>query len=188
MSRLQQTGFPRGDGRISFQATCFPSKNLDGREERVIMDFQGCLSLLGVIGGLVSAACAVVSVFQARKSKEEREAAEKVAQSLEVLADVAARQQQAPPWELRWTGGDRYLLVNTGVDTANDVIIECPLEPVRFIVEGGPGPRSIDSNASVSFIYATSLQARGSRSIRIRWTRLDGTSDTWQSSLPPKHH
>lgn len=43
------------------------------------MDFQGCLSLLGVIGGLVSAACAVVSVFQARKSKEEREAAEKVA-------------------------------------------------------------------------------------------------------------
>ena len=60
------------------------------------MDFQGCLSLLGVIGGLVSAACAVVSVFQARKSKEEREAAEKIAQSLEVLADVAARQQQAP--------------------------------------------------------------------------------------------
>ena len=188
MSRLQQTGFPRGDGRISFQATCFPSKNLDGREERVIMDFQGCLSLLGVIGGLVSAACAVVSVFQARKSKEEREAAEKVAQSLEVLADVAARQQQAPPWELRWTGGDRYLLVNTGADTVNDVIIECPLKPVRFTVEGGTGPRSIDSNASVSFIYATSLQARGSRSISIRWTRPDGTSDTWQSLLPPKHH
>lgn len=90
------------------------------------MDFQGCLSLLGVIGGLVSAACAVVSVFQARKSKEEREVAEKVAQSLEVLADASARQQQAPPWELRWTGGDRYLLVNTGADTVNDVIIECP--------------------------------------------------------------
>lgn len=151
------------------------------------MDFQGCLSLLGVIGGLVSAACAVISVFQARKSKEERETAEKVAQSLEVLADASARQKQAPPWELRWTGGARYLLVNTGVDTANDVIIECPLESVRFTVEGGPGPRSIDSNASVSFIYATSLQARGSRSICIRWTRLDGTRDTWQSLLPPKH-
>lgn len=152
------------------------------------MDFQGCLSLLGVIGGLVSAACAVVSVFQARKSKEEREAAEKVAQSLEVVADAVAKQQQAPPWQLRWASGDRYLLVNTGADTVNDVTIECTLKPVRFAVEGGPGPRSIDSNASVSFIYATSLQAPGSRSIRIRWTRLDGTSDTWQSSLPPKHH
>ena len=151
------------------------------------MDFQGYLSLLGVIGGLVSAACAVVSVFQARKSKEEREAAEKVGRSLEVLADAVARQQQAPPWQLRWASGNRYLLVNTGAETVNDVVIECLIKPVRFTVEGGPGPRSIDSNASVSFIYATSLQAPGSRSIRIRWTRLDGTSDTWQSSLPPKH-
>ena len=54
------------------------------------MDFQGCLSLLGVIGGLVSAVCAVISVFQARKSKEEREGAEKAGRSLEVLADAVA--------------------------------------------------------------------------------------------------
>ena len=151
------------------------------------MDFQGYLSLLGVIGGLVSAACAVVSVFQARKSKEEREAAEKVGRSLEVLADAVARQRQAPPWQLRWASGNRYLLVNTGAETVNDVVIECLIKPVRFTVEGGPGPRSIDSNASASFIYATSQQTRGSKSICIHWTRLDGTRDTWESSLPPKH-
>lgn len=165
-----------------------PPKDLNGKEERVNMDFQGFLSLLGVIGGPVSAACAVVSVFQARKSKEEREAAEKVAKSLEVLASAVARQQQASPWDLRWDRGNRYLLVNTAADTVNDVVIECPIEPLRFTVEGGPGPRSIDSNASIPFIYATSQQTRGSTSIRIRWTRLDGTRDTWQSSLPPKHH
>ena len=151
------------------------------------MDFQGYLSLLGVIGGLVSAACAVVSVFQARKSKEEKEAAEKVGRSLEVLADAVARQQQAPPWQLRWASGNRYLLVNTGAETVNDVVIECLIKPVRFTVEGGPGPRSIDSNASVSFIYATSQQTRGSKSICKHWTRLDGTRDTCESSLPPKH-
>lgn len=149
------------------------------------MDLGGWL---GVAGGLVSAVCAVVSVFQARKSKEEREAAEKVGRSLEVLADAVARQQQAPPWDLRWVRDNRYLLVNTGADTVNDVVIECLIEPVRFAVEGGPGPRSIDSNASIPFICATSQQTRGSRSIRIRWTRLDGTRDTWQSSLPPKHN
>ena len=69
------------------------------------MDLGGWL---GVAGGLVSAACAVVSVFQARKSKEEREAAEKIGRSLETLADAVAEEQQAPPWDLHWVSGDTY--------------------------------------------------------------------------------
>ena len=149
-----------------------------------IMDFQGCLSLLGVIGGLVSAACAVVSVFQARKSKEEREAAEKVAQSLEVLADAVAKQQQAPPWELRWASGDLYLLVNTGAETVDDVEIECLAEHVYFRVDDGLESRSIDSNASLPFLYAETLGASGSRAIRVRWIRPDGTAATWKSPIP----
>ena len=149
------------------------------------MDLGGWL---GVAGGLVSAACAVVSVFQARKSKEERVAAEKVAQSLEVLASAAAKQQQAPPWELLWSSGARYRLVNMGVETVDGVEIECLAKHVAFDVEAESMPTSIDSHASLSFIYEESIAAEGHRAIRIRWTRLDGTSDTWQSSLPPKHH
>ena len=109
------------------------------------MDFQGCLSLLGVIGGLVSAVCAVISVFQARKSKEEREGAEKVGRSLEVLADAVARQQQAPPWDLRWASGDRYLLVNTGAETVDGVEIECLAENVAF---GGSSQCRVGSEAA----------------------------------------
>ncbi|WP_314129370.1 hypothetical protein [Schaalia odontolytica] len=147
------------------------------------MDLGGWL---GVAGGLVSAACAVVSVFQARKSKEEREAAEKVAQSLEVLADVAARQQQAPPWELRWIDGARYLLVNTGAETIDGVEIECLAENVAFGVEAESMPTSIDSHASLSFIYLESHAAKGPRAIRVHWMRSDGTAATWKSPLPPK--
>ncbi len=186
MSRLPRTGSLRGDGRISFQATCFPSKDLNGKEERVNMDFQGCLSLLGVIGGLVSAVCAVISVFQARKSKEEREAAEKVGRSLEVLADAVARQQQAPPWDLRWASGNRYLLVNTGAETVDGVDIECLAENVAFGVEAESMPTSIDSHASLSFIYEESIAADGHRAIRVHWMRSDGTAATWESPIPPK--
>ena len=147
------------------------------------MDLGGWL---GVAGGLVSAACAVVSVFQARKSKEEREAAEKVAQSLEVLADVAARQQQAPPWELRWIDGARYLLVNTGAETVDGVEIEFLAKHIRFVIEADSMPTSIDSHASLSFIYLESRAAKGPRAIRVHWMRSDGTAATWKSPLPPK--
>lgn len=148
------------------------------------MDFQGCLSLLGVIGGLVSAVCAVISVFQARKSKEEREAAEKVAQSLEVLASAVAKQQQAPPWELRWSSGARYRLVNMGAETVNGVEIECLAKHVAFGVEADSMPTSIDSHASLSFIYEESIAAEGHRAIRVRWIRSDGTAATWKSPIP----
>lgn len=148
------------------------------------MDCQGRLGLLGVIGGLVSATCAVVSVLQARKSKEEREAAEKVGRSLEVLADAVARQQQAPPWELRWVSGDRYLLVNTGAETIDGVDIECLAKHVAFGVEADSMPTSIDSHASLSFIYEESIAAEGHRAIRVHWMRSDGTAATWESPIP----
>lgn len=145
------------------------------------MDLGGWL---GVAGGLVSAACAVISVFQARKSKEEREAAEKVAQSLEVLADAVAKQQQAPPWELRWASGDLYLLVNMGAETVDGVEIECLAKHVAFVVEADSMPTSIDSHASLSFIYKESIAAEGNRAIRVRWIRPDGTAATWKSPIP----
>lgn len=145
------------------------------------MDLGGWL---GVAGGLVSAACAVVSVFQARKSKEEREGAEKVGRSLEVLADAVARQQQAPPWDLRWSSGARYRLVNMGAETVDGVEIECLAEHVAFGVEAESMPTSIDSHASLSFIYEESIAAEGRRAIRVHWMRSDGTAATWESPIP----
>ncbi|WP_297910099.1 hypothetical protein [uncultured Actinomyces sp.] len=111
------------------------------------MDLGGWL---GVAGGLVSAACAVVSVFQARKSKEEREAAEKIGRSLETLADAVAE------------------------------------DAVFQINDGAEGERSIDSHASIPFFYAATLGTSGERSIRVRWTRSDGTTGTWKCPIPPK--
>lgn len=145
------------------------------------MDLGGWL---GVAGGLVSAACAVVSVFQARKSKEEREGAEKVGRSLEVLADAVAREQQAPPWDLRWSSGARYRLVNMGAETVDGVEIECLAEHVAFGVEAESMPTSIDSHASLSFIYEESIAAEGRRAIRVHWMRSDGTAATWESPIP----
>ena len=139
------------------------------------MDLGGWL---GVAGGLVSAACAVVSVFQARKSKEEREAAEKIGRSLETLADAVAEEQQAPPWDLHWVSGDTYGLVNTGPHTVHGVKVEC--------LAADEGERSIDSHASIPFFYAATLGTSGERSIRVRWTRSDGTTGTWKCPIPPK--
>ena len=151
------------------------------------MDLGGWL---GVVGGLVSAACAVVSVFQARKSKEEREAAEKVGRSLETLADAVAEEQQAPPWDLHWVKGDTYALVNTGPNTVHGVEVECLAENAVFqINDGAEGERSIDSHASLPFFYffyAATLGTSGERSIRVRWTRPDGTTGTWKCPIPPK--
>ena len=148
------------------------------------MDLVGWL---GVGGGLVSAACAVVSVFQARKSKEEREAAEKVGRSLETLAAAVAEEQQAPPWDLRWVDGNMYTLVNTGPNTVHGVEVECLAEDAAFQINGGAeGERSIDSRASLSFFYAATLGTSGERSIRVRWTRSDGTTGTWKCPIPPK--
>ena len=148
------------------------------------MDLVGWL---GVVGGLVSAVCAVVSVFQARKSKEEREAAEKVSRSLETLAAAVAEEQQAPPWDLRWVNGDKYALVNTGPNTVHGVSLECLAENAVFeISDGAEGERSIDSHASISFFYGATLGTSGKRSIRVRWTRPDGTTDTWECPIPPK--
>lgn len=148
------------------------------------MDLGGWL---GVVGGLVSAACAVVSVFQARKSKEEREAAEKVSRSLETLADAVAEEQQAPPWDLRWVKGDTYALVNTGPNTVHGVWLECLAENADLqINDGAEGERSIDSHASLPFFYSTTLGTSGKTSIRVRWTRPDGTTGTWECPIPPK--
>lgn len=142
---------------------------------------------LGFGGGLVSAACAVVSVFQARKSKEEREAAEKVSRSLETLADAVAEEQQAPPWDLRWVNGDKYALVNTGPNTVHGVEVECLAENAVFqINDGAEGERSIDSHASLPFFYAATFGTSGKTSIRVRWTRSDGTTGTWECPIPPK--
>ena len=41
--------------------------------------------------------------------------------SLEVLADAVLKQQQAPPWELRWSSGARYRLVNMGAESVGGV-------------------------------------------------------------------
>lgn len=148
------------------------------------MDLGGWL---GVAGGLVSAACAVVSVFQARKSKEEREAAEKVSRSLETLADAVAEEQQAPPWDLRWVKGDTYALVNTGPNTVHGVWLECLAANADLqINDGAEGERSIDSHASLPFFYSTTLVTSGKRSICVRWTRPDGTTGTWECPIPPK--
>ncbi len=151
------------------------------------MDLGGWL---GVAGGLVSAACAVVSVFQARKSKEEREAAEKIGRSLETLADAVAEEQQAPPWDLHWVKGDTYALVNTGPNTVHGVEVECLAENAVFqINDGAEGERSIDSHASLPFFYffyPATLGTSGERSIRVRWTRPDGTTGTWKCPIPPK--
>lgn len=106
--------------------------------------------------------------------------------SLEVLADAVARQQQAPPWDLRWASGDRYLLVNTGAETVDGVEIECLAENVAFGVEAESMPTSIDSHASLSFIYEESIAAKGHRAIRVHWMRSDGTAATWESPIPPK--
>ena len=130
------------------------------------MDLGGWL---GVAGGLVSAACAVVSVFQARKSKEEREAAEKIGRSLETLADAVAEEQQAPPWDLHWVSGDTYGLVNTGPHTVHGVKVECLAEDVVFQINDG-----------------ATLGTSGERSIRVRWTRSDGTTGTWKCTIPRK--
>lgn len=148
------------------------------------MDLGGWL---GVAGGLVSAACAVVSVFQARKSKEEREAAEKIDRSLETLADAVAEEQQAPPWDLHWVSGDTYGLVNTGPHTVHGVKVECLAEDAVFqINDGAEGERSIDSHASIPFFYAATLGTSGERSIRVHWMRSDGTAATWKCPIPPK--
>lgn len=148
------------------------------------MDLVGWL---GVGGGLVSAACAVVSVFQARKSKEEREAAEKVSRSLETLAAAVAEEQQAPPWDLRWVSGNKYVLVNTGPNTVHGVEVECLAENAGFqINDGAEGERSIDSRASLPFFYAATFGTSGRTSIRVRWTRPDGTTGTWECPIPPK--
>lgn len=148
------------------------------------MDLVGWL---GVVGGLVSAACAVVSVFQARKSKEEREAAEKVSRSLETLANAVAKEQQAPPWDLRWVKGNTYTLVNTGPNTVHGVSLECLAENAVFqINDGAEGKRSIDFHASLPFFYGATWGTSGKNSIRVSWTRPDGTTGTWECPIPPK--